>query len=253
MKHYFILIVALLTGCGGGDGGGSTTSTPDSNVTRYSSDYAVSDLQVLFTLSAVSSSDAEVTAYVQDTSFNFVAINGSDQLVAEVDSVNLTLAETSVEDGVYYYGSDVSANVSEYIVKLLRNGVVQSSLTVNELPLPFTLTTSFAGEVIDASWAPEADHTYSYVVETLTCTNSVETNIRTVSPDINSGEHLLNAGSYNKSLSEIFGQTRAQLTQGFDTCTFEMDIIATKDSIPTQSNGQITLDVQQKRTVRVDI
>lgn len=253
MKLYLAPALALLAGCGGGDGGGSTTSTPDSNVTRYSSDYAVSDLQVLFTLSAVSSSDAEVTAYVQDTSFNFVAIDGSDQLVAEVDSVNLTLAETSVEDGVYYYGSDVSANASEYIVKLLRNGVVQSSLTVNELPLPFTLTTSFVGEVIDVSWAPEVDHTYSYVVETLTCTNSVETNIRTVSPDINSGEHLLNAGSYNKSLSEIFGQTQAQLTQGFDTCTFEMDIIATKDSIPTQSNGQITLDVEQKRTVKIGL
>jgi len=253
MKFYYVLIPLLLTGCGGGDGGSSTTSALDSNVTRYSSDYSVSDLQVLFTLSAVSSSDAEVAAYVQDTSFNYVAINGGDRLVAEVDSVNFSLAETSVEGGVYYYGADVSASASEYIVELLRDNVVQSSLTVNELPLPFTLTTSFAGEVIDVSWAPESDHTYSYVVEMLTCTNSVETNIRTVSPDINSGEHLLNAGSYNKSLSEIFGQTQAQLTQGYNTCTFEMDIIATKDSIPTLSNGQITLDVQQKRTVRVDI
>ncbi len=172
-------------------------------------------------------------------------------MVVEVDSVSFSLAETSVEGG--YYGAGVSASASEYIAELLRSNVVQSSLTVNELPLPFTLTTSFAGEVIDVSWAPESNHTYSYIVETLTCTNSAETNIRTVSPDINRGEHLLNAGSYNKSLSEIFGQTQAQLTQGYDTCIFEMGIIATKDSIPTQSNGQITMDVQQKRMVRVDI
>lgn len=253
MKLYYVLVSLLLAACGGGGSGNSTTSNTDSNVTRYSSDYATSDLQMFFTLSATSASNAEVEAYVQDTSFNYVAINGGDQLVAEVDSVNFSLTETSVEGGVYYYGADVSASASEYIVELLRGNVVQSSLTVNELPLPFTLTTSFAGEVIDVSWGPESDHTYSYVVETLTCTNSVETNIRTVSPDINSGEHLLNAGSYNKNLSEIFGQTQAQLTHGFDTCTFEMDIIATKDSIPTQSNGQITLDVEQKRTVRVDI
>lgn len=253
MKLYLASALALLAGCGSGDSDSSNSLNTDSNVTRYSSDYATSDLQMFFTLSATSTSNAEIEGYVQDTSFNYVAINGGDQLVAEVDSVNFSLAETSVEGGVYYYGADVSANASEYIVKLLRNGVVQSSLTVNELPLPFTLTTSFAGEVIDVSWAPEADHTYSYVVETLTCTNSVETNIRAVSPDINSGEYLLNAGSYNKSLNEIFGQTQAQLTQGYDTCTFEMDIVATKDSIPTQSNGQITLDVEQKRTVRVDL
>lgn len=253
MKLYLAPVLALLTGCGGGDGGASTTSTPDSNVTRHSSNYAASDLQVFFTLSAISSSNAEIEAYVQDTSFNYVAINGSDRLAAKVDSVSFSLAEASVGGGVYYYSADVSASASEYIVELLRGNVVQSSLTANELPLPFTLTTSFAGEVIDVSWAPESDHTYSYVVETLTCTNSTETNIRTVSPDINSGEHLLNAGSYNKSLGEIFGQTQTQLTQGYDTCTFEMDIIATKDSILTQSNGQITLDVQQKRTIRVDI
>ena len=107
MKLYLVSALALLVGCGGG-GGSSTTSNPDLNVTRYSSDYAASDLQVFFVLSSTSSSNAEVEAYVQDTSFNYVAINGNDQLVAEVDSVNLTLAQTSVEDGVYYYGSDVS-------------------------------------------------------------------------------------------------------------------------------------------------
>ncbi len=231
----------------------SATSITDSNVTRYSSDYEVSNLQVFFTLSATSASNAKVEAYVQDTSFNYVAISGNDQLVAEVDSVSLPLSETPVEIGAHYYGADLSANASEYIVKLSRDNVVQSSLTVDELPLPFTLTTSFAGEVIDVSWAPEADHEYSYIVETLTCKNNGETNIRSMSPDISAGDNLLNAGSYNKSLSEIFGQTQAQLTHGYDTCTFEMDIIATKVSIPIKSNGQITLDVQQKRTVKIDL
>lgn len=252
-KHGLTIVSLLLAGCGGGDNGGSTTSNTDSNVTRYSSYYAASDLQVFFTLSVTSPSEAEIEGYVQDSSFNYVAINGGDQLVAEVDSVNFSLAQTSVEGGVYYYGGDVSASASEYIVKLLRGDVVQSSLAVNELPLPFTLMTSFAGEVIDVSWAPEAGHTYSYLVETLTCKNSIETNIRTVSPDINAGEHLLNSGSYNKSLSEVFGQTQAQLTQGFDSCIFEMDIIASKDSLPSQTNGQLTFDVVQKRKLIIEL
>ncbi len=254
MKLYYASVLALLVGCGGGSGGGSSSSAnSEDTVTRYSSDYAASDLRVFFALSVISPSEAEIEGYVQDSSFNYVAINGGDQLVAEVDSLNFSLAETSVEGGVYYYGGDVSASASEYIVKLLRGDVVQSSLAVNELPLPFTLTTSFAGEVIDVSWAPEADHTYSYLVETLTCKNSIETNIRTVSPDINAGEHLLNSGSYNKSLSEVFGQTQAQLTQGFDSCIFEMDIIASKDSLPSQTNGQLTLDVVQKRKIKIEL
>ncbi|MFC5080999.1 hypothetical protein [Vibrio thalassae] len=45
MNNYYVLISLLLAGCGGGDGGSSATSNPDSNVTRYSSDYAASDLQ----------------------------------------------------------------------------------------------------------------------------------------------------------------------------------------------------------------
>ncbi|MEZ8820154.1 hypothetical protein AB4562_27160 [Vibrio sp. 10N.222.54.A1] len=253
-KLYCALMLTLLVGCGGGSGGGSSSSAnSEDTVTRYSSDYAASDLRVFFALSVTSPSEAEIEGYVQDSSFNYVAINGGDQLVAEVDSLNFSLAETSAEGGVYYYGGDVSASASEYIVKLLRGDVVQSSLAVNELPLPFTLTTSFAGEVIDVSWAPEADHTYSYLVETLTCKNSIETNIRTVSPDINAGEHLLNSGSYNKSLSEVFGQTQAQLTQGFDSCIFEMDIIASKDSLPSQTNGQLTFDVVQKRKLIIEL
>ena len=248
-KLYYASVLVLLVGCGGG-GSSSSSSNSEDSVVRYSSDYAASDLQVFFTLSAISSSEAEIKGYVQDSSFNYVAINGSDQLVSAVDSQSFSLTELPVSGGGYY-GTNVSANATEYIVKLLRDNVVQSSLTINELPLPFTLTTSFVGEVIDVSWAPEADHTYSYLVETLTCKNSTETNIRTVSPDINAGEHLLNSGSYNKSLSEVFGQTQAQLTQGFDSCVFDVDIIANKDSLPSQTNGQLTVDVVQKRKVRI--
>ncbi|MCW8344612.1 hypothetical protein MD535_01030 [Vibrio sp. ZSDZ65] len=251
MKRYYASVLVLLVGCGGGGSGSSSSSSnSEDSVARYSSDYAASDLQVFFTLSAISSSEAEIKGYVQDSSFNYVTINGSDQLVSEVDSQSFSLTELPISGGGYY-GTNVSANATEYIVKLLRDNVVQSSLTINELPLPFTLTTSFVGEVIDVSWAPEADHTYSYLVETLTCKNSTETNIRTVSPDINAGEHLLNSGSYNKSLSEVFGQTQAQLTQGFDSCVFDVDIIANKDSLPSQTNGQLTVDVVQKRKVRI--
>ena len=206
-----------------------------------------------YTLSGKSSSIAAVSATVKDSALNLLAINGSDQLIIEVDGINFPLAETSAQDGIYHYITNVLANSSEYIVKFLRDNEVQRSLTVNELPLPFTLTTSFAGEIINVSWAPESDHSYSYLSETLTCSNSVEKNIRVNSPDIASGEHVLNSGSYNKSLSDIFGQTQAQLIQGFDTCIFEMDIFASKSSIPSQSNGLITLDVFQKRTVRVDL
>ncbi|TMX33216.1 hypothetical protein [Vibrio sp. Hep-1b-8] len=67
MKLYYVSVLMLVTGCGGGS---SATSNPDSNVSRYSSDYAASDLHVFFTLSATSTSNAEVYGYVQDTSFN---------------------------------------------------------------------------------------------------------------------------------------------------------------------------------------
>lgn len=74
MKLYYVSVLMLVTGCGDGS---STTSNPDSNVSRYSSDYAASDLHVFFTLSATSTSNAEVYGYVQDTSFNYVIINGN--------------------------------------------------------------------------------------------------------------------------------------------------------------------------------
>ncbi|KOO16633.1 hypothetical protein AKJ18_00745 [Vibrio xuii] len=261
MKHYFILIVALLTGCSGGDGGSSsTTSTLDSNVTRYSSDYAVSDLQALFTLSATSSSDAEVTGYILDNSDLFVTLSGNDELVVTVDNIpqHLKLTKQEVVEGSGSYGGEyyelmTSALATEYRVSFVRDGVDITQLTATEFPIPFDPVVSFSNETVDVSFSPETDHTYSYTAAMLACLNSAEINIRTMSPDIISDEHLLNSGSYNKSLSEIFGQTQAELTLGYDTCTFEMDIVATKDSIPTQSNGQITLDVQQKRTVKIDL
>ncbi|CAM3066125.1 hypothetical protein [Vibrio neptunius] len=47
VKHYsvklcFASALATLAGCGGGDSSSSTNSNPDSNVTRYSSNYAAS-------------------------------------------------------------------------------------------------------------------------------------------------------------------------------------------------------------------
>lgn len=260
MKLYYVLASLLLAGCGGGDSGSSSTSNTDLNVTRYSSDYAASDLQALFTLSATSSSDAEVTGYILDDSDLFVTLSGSDELMVTVDNIpqHLKLTKQEVVEGSGSYGREyyelmTSALATEYRVSFVRDGVDITQLTATEFPIPFDPVVSFSNEIIDVSFSPETGHTYSYPAVMLACLNSTEINIRTASSDINSGEYLLNSGSYNKSLSEIFGQTQAQLTQGFDTCTFEMDIIATKDSIPTQSNGQITLYVQQKRTVRVDL
>ncbi|MEF1257210.1 hypothetical protein, partial [Vibrio sp. M260112] len=124
MKFYYVLIPLLLTGCGGG---GSTTSNPDSNVTRYSSDYAASDLQALFTLSATSSSDAEVTGYILDDSDLFVTLSGSDELMT-------------------------SALATEYRVSFVRDGVDITQLTATEFPIPFDPVVSFSNEIIDVSF-----------------------------------------------------------------------------------------------------
>ena len=257
-KLYYASVLALLVGCGGGSGGSSSSPTSSEDA-RYSSDYVVSDLQVFFTLSAISSSEAEVKGYVLGNDDLYVTLADGDELVVTVDNVSqpLILSKDEVVEGSSYggeyYAAMTSAFATEYKVSFVRDGVEISQLTASEFPLPFDPIVSFTNEVVDVSFAPEADHTYSYLVETLTCKNSIETNIRTVSPDINAGDHLLNSGSYNKSLSEVFGQTQAQLTQGFDSCVFEMDIIASKDSLPSQTNGQLTFDVVQKRKIKIEL
>lgn len=260
MKLYYASALALLVGCGGGSGGSSSSSAnSEDSATRYSSDYAASDLQVFFDLSATSSSEAEVKGYVLGNDDLYVTLADGDELVVTVDNVSqpLILSKDEVVEGSSYggeyYAAMTSAFATEYKVSFVRDGVEISQLTASEFPLPFDPIVSFTNEVVDVSFAPEADHTYSYLVETLTCKNSIETNIRTVSPDINAGDHLLNSGSYNKSLSEVFGQTQAQLTQGFDSCVFEMDIIASKDSLPSQTNGQLTFDVVQKRKIKIEL
>ncbi|WCE28346.1 hypothetical protein [Vibrio sp. SCSIO 43137] len=169
MKAYYILALVFLVGCGGGGGGSS------SNKVNLSSDFATSDVRVDFILSGETSSEAKFTAYVKDPLQQYIELGGNDKLVAEVDGVNFILTETQETGGVYYTSPVVSANASEYTVKFIRDNVVISSLTATELPLPFTLTSSLAGEVIDVSWAPEADHKYVYLGEWLTCKNNVKT------------------------------------------------------------------------------
>ncbi|MFC5079523.1 hypothetical protein VTH8203_01510 [Vibrio thalassae] len=258
---YCVLMLTLLVGCGGGSSGSSSSSAnSEDSVTRYSSDYAVSDLQAFFNLSATSSSEAEVTGYVLGNDDLYVTLADGDELVVTVDNVPqpLLLSKDEVVEGSgsyggEYYAATTSALATEYKVSFVRGGVEISQLTANELPLPFDPIVSLTNEVVDVSFSPEAGYTYSYSGEQLSCSNGVETNVRIVAPDINNGEHLLNSGSYNKTLNEIFGQTQAQLTQGFDSCIFEMDIIASKDSLPPQTNGQLTLDVAQKRKIKIEL
>ena len=254
MKLYLASALALLAGCGGGDGSSSSSANSEDSATRYSSDYAASDLQVFFNLSATSSSEAEVTGYVLGNDDLYVTLSDNDELVVTVDNLPqpLLLSKDEVVEGSgsyggEYYAATISALATEYKVSFVRGGVEISQLTSNELPLPFDPIVSFTNEVVDLSFSPEAGHTYSYLGERLSCSNGLETNVRIVAPDINTCEHQLNSGSYNKTLIEIFGQTQAQLTQGFDSCIFEMDIIASKDSLLSQTNGQLTLDVAQKR------
>jgi hypothetical protein len=261
MKLYYASVLVLLVGCGGGSGGSSSSSAnSEDSATRYSSDYAASDLQVFFDLSATSSSEAEVKGYVLGNDDLYVTLADGDELVVTVDNVSqpLLLSKDEVVEGSSSYGGEyyaamTSAFATEYKVSFVRDGVEISQLTASEFPLPFDPIVSFTNEVVDVSFSPEAGHTYSYLGEKLGCLNSVETNIRGGSPDINAGEHLLNSGSYKKSLSEVFGQTQAQLTQGLDSCVFEMDIIASKDSLPSQTNGQLTFDVVQKRKIIIEL
>ena len=260
-KLYYVSVLALLVGCGGGSGGGSSSSAnSEDSVTRYSSDYAASDLQVFFNLLATSSSEAEVTGYVLGNDDLYVTLADGDELVITVDNIYqpLLLSKDEVVEGSgsyggEYYDATTSALATEYKVSFGRDGIEISQLTASEFPLPFDPIVSFTNEVVDVSFSAEVGQTYSYSGEKLICLNGVETNVRIVSPDINTGEHLLNSGSYNKSLSEVFGQTQAQLTQGFDSCVFEMDIIASKDSLPSQTNGQLTLDVVQKRKIKIEL
>lgn len=108
-KLYCVLMLMLLVGCGGGSGGSSSSSAnSEDSVTRYSSDYAASDLQVFFDLSATSSSEAEVKGYVLANDDLYVTLADSDELVVTVDNVSqpLILSKDEVVEGSSSYGGE---------------------------------------------------------------------------------------------------------------------------------------------------
>lgn len=261
-KVLTLLPVVLLTACGGGGGGSSSgnESTGNNDDSRNSGNVTFEPVKVGFSLSQTSSTAAEVKGYAEDSNSNFVLLGKTDQLVITADGTKKTLALTKHEivegSGSYggeYYKADVSALASEYVVSWQCDGIEKGSITVNELPLPFEPLVSFAGEVIDISWAPEAEHSYRYIYEGVYCQSASEVSVKVGSPDIALGEDNLDSGHYSKSLSSIFGQTQAELTQGYDSCYFEMEIVGTKNSHETLTSGDITLNVDQTRTIRINL
>ncbi len=147
MKLYYTLIFALLVGCGGGGGDSTSTVTnPDTipDTVFYSSDYSTDELNVFFTLSGTGSTEAVIRGYIQDKSFNYVTLNGSDELFVHVDGtpfkLNKTQQETVNDSGSYggeFYEVEVTSLATEYTVSLVRNNVEVAHLVATELPVPF--------------------------------------------------------------------------------------------------------------------
>ena len=253
-----IVLTFLLTACGGGSSSSGGESPPDKNDTNTpnSSNYNTEQLKVYFNISGINDSDAKVTAYVQDTDLNYVALSEMDNLLVIADGVsqNLESKNNVNSHGGEYYSVEVSALSSEYIVRWQRDGVdVDSIRTENNLPLPFRPIASLAGEVIDVSWALEADHRYYYLGEVLKCQSDSEMNITSVAPDYSAGEGNLDNGHYSRSLFAIFGKPQSELIEGYDSCQFEMNIIGTKNDALPLITDYLTLDVDQSRTIKLNL
>ena len=91
-KLYCVLMLTLLVGCGGGSGGSSSSSAnSEDSATHDSSDYAASDLQLSFTISATSSSDVEVTGYIHGKDDLYITLADGDELVVTVDNISQPL------------------------------------------------------------------------------------------------------------------------------------------------------------------
>lgn len=259
-KVLTLLPVVVLTACGGGSSSSGNDTTGNNGAPRQSSSYPTEQLKVFFTLSGTSTKAAEVRGYIEDGNSHYVLLDGTDQLIinagGEIKSLVTSegaITEGSGLDNGLDYRAEVSALASEYVVTWQRDSIEIGSITVNELPFPFEPLVSFAGEVIDISWTPEADHSYHYIAEALHCKQGSETAMEVVSPDIISGEEKLNSGIYLKSLNDIFGKTQAELIEGYESCYFEMEIVGIDNNHHVLTSGNITLSIEQSRTVRVNL
>lgn len=255
MKNIIVLTIStlVLIGCGGGDNGGSTSPTQPNNT---SGQYSIDELDIEFSITNTSSRDTEVIAYAREQESPYpIELDETDKLSIVVDGLRYQLEPDYFEEGTLRsYSVNIPLNGNEYIVEWHRNQELVSSLTATELPLPFELTQSFDGDLIDLSWSPQPYHSYYHGIEFLECENSsLRSTIGGFVPDLSKDEQYITTGHYQTSLSGQWNESLSSLMSDYDTCKVEIVIASNSDTAPFQTNMFMSLRLVAERTAIIDL
>ncbi|USH04752.1 hypothetical protein K6Q96_23875 [Grimontia kaedaensis] len=254
-KYSFLVFTMLLAGCGGGGGGGDN---PTPNQVKDSSDFPAEQIRVNVSFDVLGDGTANVKAYVHTSTGEYYILLGAGDSVlltanGETQSLKLTkdeIIEGSGSFGGEYYSLVSGDNYPEYTLTFVREqGSYSSAFTFsqNDIPTPFVLQGTLSNEVIDLSWSPEADHSYTLLGPTFFCYSGNTAEVKGGHPS----EGDLN-GNYNKSLTEIFDQNQSQLVAGKSGCYIEAEVLGSKINFNNAAEN-VLVDVSQRRNVRFNL
>ncbi|WEM45206.1 hypothetical protein PTW35_19145 (plasmid) [Photobacterium sp. DA100] len=243
------LTTLLITACGGGGSGESKGSNNNNN-----SENTGSIVTLPATSQDISSSSGHNTSklnfntnIIVDSRDNSVSattkiynyadhqtglrVDQSDSIAIFADGQAVTLSEYfSIDMGTQYHFT-LPINASSYEFQYTRNGTIVAQGSLDSLPQAFGVSGTVNGDDISISLHKNADHTYEYLLESLTCQYNID-DMTAVVRNIHSrnGEGVL-TGDYNKKISTLFDTTLDSLQSEFGTCTVEVDFSSESNSI----------------------
>ncbi|RXJ72354.1 hypothetical protein CS022_16130 [Veronia nyctiphanis] len=250
MKNYCAMGILLsLLGCGGGggDAGGENASVSSSSTTAYSDDKL--DIFVMF--QSMGGKKARASS-IPKTAVNntLLTLGKGDAIGVTVDGVKQVLSREENTD-VASYSLDTVSDASEYVLTFSRESNNASySVLFNQdaLPVPMSLTHSFAGEVISINVSREAGHFYSIPWMALNCFSERESLTTAVHSSLDEN------GSYQQSLKTAFDSTQSELLQRFDECHVDFTVSASRlENASQYRDGPLNVSVSKIKEIRIDL
>ncbi|MFD2176934.1 hypothetical protein [Veronia pacifica] len=251
MKKYFAIgFLIASSGCGGGGGDGTAvenTPVPSSSTTAYGDD----KLDIYVSFESMDGNKAKASSIPRAAADNtLLTLGEGDAIEVTVDGVNQELSRQENTE-VASYSLDTVSDASEYELTFSResnNTSYSVNFTQDALPVPVSLTHSFAGEVISIDVSQEAGHFYSIPWMALNCSSERES--LTAAADSSLDEN----GSYQQSLKGAFDSTQSELLQRFDKCHVDITVSASKiENAGPYRDGPLKVSVSNIKEIRIDL